>query len=148
MDEATRMIVKVRAYGRFSSVGSGGHPSVARARAVKYMANRPAKNISSLESQMIVPTLTMFGLVRECTLDVSKVPLATGAVVTGVIMASAGGRHDCGCDGRGGKVISSLPSPPACRATAGPGTRLRGVSPAANSAVPASVLVFSHRPEV
>src|SRR3712207_8088586 len=49
------MIVKIVAYGRFSSVGSGGHPSVARARAVKYMANRPAKNISSLESQMIVP---------------------------------------------------------------------------------------------
>ena len=75
--------MKTRAYGRFSSVGSGGHPSVARARAVKYMANSPAKNISSLESQMIVPTLTMFGLVRECTREVSKVLLATGAVVTG-----------------------------------------------------------------
>ena len=91
-DDATRMIVKTVAYGRFSSVGSGGHPSVARARAVKYMANSPAKNISSLESQMIVPTLTMFGRVRECTREVSKVLLATGAVVTGVIMASAGGR--------------------------------------------------------
>src|SRR3954447_7017894 len=77
------MIVNSSAYGRFSSVGSGGHPLVARARAVKYMANSPAKNISSLESQMIVPTLTMFGRVRECTREVSKVPLATGAVVTG-----------------------------------------------------------------
>src|SRR4051794_41980306 len=77
------MIVKTSAYGRFSSVGSGGHPLVARARAVKYMANSPAKNISSLESQMIVPTLTMFGRVRECTREVSKVPLATGAAVTG-----------------------------------------------------------------
>src|SRR3954449_2684849 len=67
----------------FSSVGSGGHPWVARARAVKYMANRPAKNISSLASQTIVPTLTMFGRVRECTREVSKVLLATGAVVTG-----------------------------------------------------------------
>ena len=66
---------------------------MARARAVKYMANRPAKNISSLESQMIVPTLTMFGRVRECTREVSKVLLATGAVVTWVIMASAGGRR-------------------------------------------------------
>src|SRR5215210_3965650 len=101
------MIVKTRAYGRFSSVGSGGHPSVARARAVKYMANRPAKNISSLESQMIVPTLTMFGRVRECTRDVSKVLRATGAVGTRVIMASAGGRHDRVCYGRGGKVIRS-----------------------------------------
>ena len=82
IDDATRIMVKTRAYGRFSSVGSGGQPSTARARAVKYMANRPAKNISSLESQTIVPTLTMFGRVRECTRDVSKVPLATGAVVT------------------------------------------------------------------
>src|ERR687894_2344476 len=86
------MTVNTVAYGRFSSVGSGGQPSVARARAVKYMANSPAKNISSLESQMMVPTLTMFGRVRECTREVSKVLLATGAVVTRVIMASAGGR--------------------------------------------------------
>src|SRR5829696_6004159 len=77
------MIVKTSAYGRLSSVGSGGHPSVARAREVKYMANSPAKNISSLASQTIVPTLTMFGRVRECTREVSKVLLATGAVVTG-----------------------------------------------------------------
>jgi hypothetical protein len=47
------------------------------------MANSPAKNINSLASQMIVPTLTKFGLVRECTLEGSKVLLATGAVVTG-----------------------------------------------------------------
>src|SRR3954465_12024222 len=90
------MIVKTRAYGRSRGVGSGGQPSVARARAVKYMANRPAKNISSLESQMIVPTLTMFGRVRECTRDVSKVLLATGAVVTLVIMASRGVGNDPG----------------------------------------------------
>src|SRR3954469_19739490 len=77
------MIVKTSAYGRLSSVGSGGQPLVARAREVKYMANSPAKNISSLASQMIVPTLTMFGRVRECTREVSKVLLATGAVVTG-----------------------------------------------------------------
>src|SRR5690349_5594361 len=76
------MIVKIVAYGRSRCVGSGGQPWVARARAVKYMANSPAKNISSLESQMIVPTLTMFGRVRECTREVSKVLLATGAVVT------------------------------------------------------------------
>jgi hypothetical protein len=41
----------------------------------------------------------MFGLVRECTREVSKVLLATGAVVTRVIMASAGGRYDRGWDG-------------------------------------------------
>src|SRR5262245_12158356 len=31
----------------------------------KYIANGAAKNISSLDSQMMVPTLTMLGLVRE-----------------------------------------------------------------------------------
>src|SRR4051795_11703286 len=86
------------AYGMFSSVGGCGHPVVDRARAVKYMANRPAKNISSLASQTIVPTLTMFGRVRECTREVSKALLATGAVVTGLIMASGRGRHDRGWD--------------------------------------------------
>jgi hypothetical protein len=45
---------------------------------------------------MIVPTLTMFGRVRECTREVSKVLLATGAVVTLVIMASACPGHDRG----------------------------------------------------
>jgi hypothetical protein len=32
---------------------------------VKYIANRPAKNINSLDSQTMVPTLTRFGRVRE-----------------------------------------------------------------------------------
>jgi hypothetical protein len=45
-------------------------------RTVKYMANRPAKNISSLESQTMVPTLTMLGRVSEWTLFVSKVGAA------------------------------------------------------------------------
>jgi hypothetical protein len=45
---------------------------------------------------MIVPTLTKFGLVRECTREVSKVLLATGAVVTGVIMASQEVGNDSG----------------------------------------------------
>jgi hypothetical protein len=35
------------------------------ARIEKYMANSAAKNISSLESHTIVPTLTMLGLVNE-----------------------------------------------------------------------------------
>jgi hypothetical protein len=37
------------------------HSSELTARIVKYDANRAAKNISSLESQMMVPTLTMLG---------------------------------------------------------------------------------------
>src|ERR1700709_2254978 len=76
------MTVKISAYGRSRCVGGCGHPTVDRARAVKYMAKSPAKNISSLASQMIVPTLTKFGLVRECTLEGSKVLLAKGAGVT------------------------------------------------------------------
>jgi hypothetical protein len=35
------------------------------ARTVKYIANSPAKNISSLDSHTIVPTLTRFGRVSE-----------------------------------------------------------------------------------
>ena len=55
------------------SVGSViGQSPGCTARIVKYMANRPAKNISSLESQTMVPTLTMFGRVSECTLLDSK----------------------------------------------------------------------------
>ncbi|GAB3201385.1 hypothetical protein GCM10027261_35770 [Geodermatophilus arenarius] len=92
-------------------MGSGGQPSVERARAVKYMANSPAKNISSLESQMIVPTLTMFGRVRECTREVSKVLLATGAVVTPPIMASAADVHRPWVARRGRAVTGPRPSP-------------------------------------
>src|SRR4051794_41931534 len=121
----------------FSSVGAGGQPWVARARAVKYMANRPAKNISSLESQMIVPTLTMFGRVKECTRDVSKVLLATGAVVTRVIMASAGGRDDCGRGGRGGNVISPWLVPWPTPETGRAATRPRRASPAPRTPPPA-----------
>ena len=47
-------------------------------RIVKYIANRPAKNISSLESHTMVPTLTMFGRVSECTLLDSKLGAVGG----------------------------------------------------------------------
>src|SRR5215218_4867133 len=70
-DDATRMIVFTRANGTSSSVGGGGHSS-AFARATKYMANSPAKNISSLESQMIVPTLTTLGRLREWILALKE----------------------------------------------------------------------------
>jgi hypothetical protein len=45
---------------------------------------------------MIVPTLTMFGRVKECTREVSKVLLATGAVVTGSSWHRAGGATTAG----------------------------------------------------
>src|SRR6266516_4662394 len=51
-------------------------------RIVKYMANRPAKNMSSLDSQMIVPTLTRFGRVSECTrLDSKRGGLAVDVTI-------------------------------------------------------------------
>ena len=46
------------------------------ARAVKYMANSPAKNISSLDSHTMVPTLTTFGRVSEWTWLDSKLVVA------------------------------------------------------------------------
>jgi hypothetical protein len=46
------------------------------------MANSPAKNINSLESQTMVPTLTMLGLFSECTRDVIAVPEVPTALVT------------------------------------------------------------------
>jgi hypothetical protein len=49
---------------------------------VKYIANSPAKNISSLESHTMVPTLTMFGRFSECTRDVIAVPEVPTALVT------------------------------------------------------------------
>jgi hypothetical protein len=52
---------------------------------VKYIANSPAKNMSSLESHTMVPTLTMFGLFSECTRDVIAVPEVPTALVTGEV---------------------------------------------------------------
>src|SRR4051812_10599645 len=54
------------------------------ARTVKYIANSPAKNISSLDSQMIVPTLTMLGRVSECAPPPSYVAVVTAASFHGV----------------------------------------------------------------
>jgi hypothetical protein len=34
---------------------------------VKNIANKPAKNINSLDNHTMVPTLTMLGLLSECT---------------------------------------------------------------------------------
>ncbi len=80
-------------------------------RIVKYIANRPAKNISSLDSHTIVPTLTMFGRVSECTLLDSK-PGAVAVEVTRALWPGApaaalgvGGR----VAGRSAAVGSILP---------------------------------------
>ena len=66
-------------------MGGGGQLPPDCARAVKYIAKSPAKNISSLESHTMVPTLTMFGLFSECTRDVIAVPEVPTALVTGEV---------------------------------------------------------------
>ena len=43
-------------------MGQGRPWPLSTERIVKYIANSAAKNISSLDSQMMVPTLTRFGL--------------------------------------------------------------------------------------
>src|ERR1700757_4184916 len=60
-DEAISTSVTGTACKRFRWVGCGGQWSGDCERAVKYIANKPAKNIISLESHTIVPTLTMLG---------------------------------------------------------------------------------------
>ena len=64
-EESTRITVNVVAYGRLRTSVCSAHCSGAAARIEKYIANSAAKNISSLESQTIVPTLTMLGRVSE-----------------------------------------------------------------------------------
>ncbi|GAB3858613.1 hypothetical protein GCM10028801_18930 [Nocardioides maradonensis] len=62
------------------------HMSLETARIVKYDANRAAKNISSLDSQMIVPTATMLGRsCWPCRREAGRV--ADAEVATGVIIA-------------------------------------------------------------
>src|SRR5690348_1810177 len=59
------MIVNGAAVLRSSTTPGAGQCGSLMPRIVKYIANSAAKNISSLESQTMVPTLTMLGLVRE-----------------------------------------------------------------------------------
>src|SRR4029450_11966708 len=58
------------------------HSSGAAARIEKYIANNAAKNMSSLESHTMVPTLTMLGRVSEWIRLVSM----AGAAVTGSLL--------------------------------------------------------------
>ncbi|BDH58101.1 hypothetical protein MTP03_30400 [Tsukamurella sp. PLM1] len=46
------------------------------------MAKSPAKNMSSLDSQTMVPTLTMLGRLSECTRWVMAVAEVGAALVT------------------------------------------------------------------
>ncbi|GAA4806420.1 hypothetical protein GCM10025786_07300 [Nocardioides caeni] len=62
------------------------HISGETERIVKYDANRAAKNMSSLDSQMIVPTATMLGRsCWPCSREAGRV--AEAEIATGAIMA-------------------------------------------------------------
>src|SRR4051794_41934614 len=60
-----RMIVNGAAVLRSRTTSLAGQIGSLIDRIVKYIANSDAKKISSLDSQTIVPTLTVFGLVNE-----------------------------------------------------------------------------------
>src|SRR5579863_10419116 len=74
----TRTVVFVEPSGRFRcAIGHGRPWPLSTDRIVKYIANSAAKNISSLDSQMMVPTLTRFGLLAG--------PRGTGVSVTDAV---------------------------------------------------------------
>ncbi|GLY20700.1 hypothetical protein Misp04_04320 [Micromonospora sp. NBRC 101691] len=66
------------------------HCSGAAARMEKYIANSAAKNMSSLESQTIVPTLTMLGRVREW---IRLLSMAGAAVTPSLLRPIRPGEH-------------------------------------------------------
>src|ERR1700740_1502117 len=61
--DSTSTMVFADASGRSrGAAGHGGPWPLSTERILKYIANSAAKNISSLDSQIMVPTLTRFGL--------------------------------------------------------------------------------------
>ena len=60
-DDSTRIVVLTAANTTLRCWVFCAQSTGLTERIVKYDANRAAKNISSLDSQMIVPTLTMLG---------------------------------------------------------------------------------------
>ena len=80
--EASSTRVLVVASGRSRCTGGHFSPSpLSTERIVKYMANSAAKNISSEDSQMIVPTLTRLGLLVGVRGVTSLVAVATGPLL-------------------------------------------------------------------
>jgi predicted Fe-S protein YdhL (DUF1289 family) len=64
-EEATRINVFISAKGTFKIWVSADHISGEFARRLKYMANKAAKNMTSLPSQTIVPTEVALGRFTE-----------------------------------------------------------------------------------
>ena len=81
------MVVFTAANATLSFSVFSAHSTGLTDRIVKYDANRAAKNISSLDSQMIVPTLTMLG--RSWCPWSREAGIVVEAVATGAIMSRA-----------------------------------------------------------
>src|SRR3954447_18920669 len=84
-DDSTRTVVLTEANGTLSFSVFWAHSSGLTDRIVKYDANSAAKNISSLDSQMMVPTLTMLG--RSSCPWSREAGIVVEAVATGAIMS-------------------------------------------------------------
>ena len=76
--------MKTPEYGMSSSMLCGGHGWPCNERTVKYMPNSAAKNMSSLDSHTIVPTLTMLGRDKDACRGARS---AADAVATRAIMS-------------------------------------------------------------
>ena len=63
-----------------------GSPNGLTSNEITELLGPTAKNMSSLDSHTMVPTLTMFGRFSECTRDVMAVPDVPTALVTGASM--------------------------------------------------------------
>ncbi|GAA4185579.1 hypothetical protein GCM10022252_16180 [Streptosporangium oxazolinicum] len=85
------MIVLARANGMFRWASGQGSPwPMLTDRMVKYIANSAAKNMSSEDSQTIVPTLTRSGLRDECAVVVVEIAdaVATGSIIAALLVGS------------------------------------------------------------
>src|SRR5690554_508972 len=80
---STRIVVLIAAKVRLSFCVCSAHISGSAARVVKYIAKRPAKNMSSEASHTMVPTETGFGrLTLSCGRAATAVVVDTPAIMT------------------------------------------------------------------
>lgn len=92
------MMVLVRANGTFRSLTDSSHMAGDCERRLKYMAKRPAKNITSLPSQTMVPTEAVAGRFTDCAVDAEMVAVIPQSyllqIVTKPISASKHAEFD------------------------------------------------------
>src|SRR5215469_48364 len=105
--DATSTRVFAVASGRSrSAIGQCKPWPISTERIVKYIANSAAKNISSLDSQIMVPTLTRFGLLAGLrgTGVVSVTDVVTLAIITTPRRGSPPGPPENGLGGKRGRL--------------------------------------------